>query len=97
MSSNQIILYERPASCSDRVKFLLEELRVPYEKITSDLPKGERKSPNFIIAPTLLRIKEKVNKHLFIQNYILNILDMPSIKKAKKHLIYKIYLSFIQF
>lgn len=48
VSSSQFILYECPASRSDRVKFLLEEIAVPYEKKTLILPKGEHKSKEFL-------------------------------------------------
>lgn len=48
MSSNQLILYECPATRSDRVKFLLEEIAIPYEKKTLILSKGEHKSKEFL-------------------------------------------------
>ncbi|WP_161998233.1 glutathione S-transferase family protein [Silvanigrella paludirubra] len=48
MSSHQIILYESPASRSDRVKFLLEEIKIPYNKKTISIPKKEYKSEDFL-------------------------------------------------
>ena len=48
MPSNQLTLYECAATRSDRVKFLLEEIEVPYEKKSLDLLKGEHKSQEFL-------------------------------------------------
>ena len=48
VSSNQLILYECPATRSDRVKFLLEEIAVSYEKKTLILQKGEHKSKEYL-------------------------------------------------
>ncbi len=48
VSSNKLILYECPATRSDRVKFLLEEIAIPYEKKTLLLHKGDHKSKEFL-------------------------------------------------
>ncbi|APJ04725.1 glutathione S-transferase family protein [Silvanigrella aquatica] len=48
MSSHSLILYECPETRSDRVKFLLEEIALPYEKKTLQLSKGEHKSGEYL-------------------------------------------------
>jgi glutathione S-transferase len=48
VSSNQLILYECPATRSDRVKFLLEENAIPYEKKTLHFSNGENKAKEYL-------------------------------------------------
>ena len=40
-------------------------------------------TPDFIIAPSLLCIKEEVKKHSLIQEYVMNILSLTSMKKVR--------------
>lgn len=48
VSSKSIILYECPETRSDRVKFMLEEMKIPYEKKTLILSQGEHKSKEYL-------------------------------------------------
>lgn len=48
MSNCPLKLYERPGTRSDRIKFMLEELNISYEKKTIDLSKREHKLPEFL-------------------------------------------------
>ncbi len=48
MSTQQLILYECPATRSDRVKFLLAEMEIPFEKKTIHLRQSEHLSKDYL-------------------------------------------------
>ncbi|WP_161597751.1 glutathione S-transferase family protein [Fluviispira multicolorata] len=68
MSSSPFRLYECPATRSDRVKFMLEELNIPYELTTIQLAKGEHKTNEFLkINPYgAVPVLEDKNESLFL-------------------------------
>ncbi|WP_186648087.1 glutathione S-transferase family protein [Fluviispira vulneris] len=68
MSSNPFRLYECPATRSDRIKFMLEELSIPYDLKLIDLAKGDHKTSEFLkLNPYgAVPVLEDIEKKLFI-------------------------------
>ncbi|WGL61016.1 glutathione S-transferase family protein [Pigmentibacter sp. JX0631] len=107
MSSQSLVLYECPATRSDRVKFLLEEMQIPYEKKTLILSKSEHLSKEYLeinpsgCVPFLIDSSADVKLiesgaicHYLAQKYKKNIY-FPSEKNIKEQVAYDEVMFFI--
>lgn len=107
MSSKSLVLYECPATRSDRVKFLLEEMQIPYEKKTLILSKSEHLTKEYLqinpsgCVPFLIDNSAEVKLiesgaicHYLAKKYKKNIY-FPSENNLKEQAIYEEAMYFI--